>query len=281
MHAEKANKQGQAEHREANHKDAEQDGPGLRSGAQKELQRSELEENQRMLGALSAGVMHDMRAPLGALQMQAQVLQRLLEKEGVHGHHARIATIIELARQAMDMAELYLQLLRGNAPVLVPLDLHRAASQVLTMLKSTLITHQITYTLETASGAGLALADEPRCKRILFNLIDNAIRATPPGGAIRIVISGQGNTRRIAVTDTGCGMEPHILARVFDFGFTTRQTGHGVGLAACRQNAADMHGSLTAVSAPGQGSTFTLVLPACHCPPGPDHACGASPQNAR
>ena len=114
------------------------------------------------------------------------------------------------------------------------------------------------------------LLDRHRMLQILVNLIGNSKQAL--GGlelpqptitlAARLVVVEQGQLLRITVADTGEGIAPENLTRIFAHGFTTRKTGHGFGLHSCVLAAQEMGGSLAAYSpGAGQGAVFTLDIP--------------------
>jgi signal transduction histidine kinase len=116
-------------------------------------------------------------------------------------------------------------------------------------------------------------ADGEKLQQIVLNLMSNAVKFTEPGGriALRCLASAEdgrlGATVRVQVSDTGIGIDPDQLERVFepfvqiDASLTRTREGTGLGLAISRDLARGMGGELSAESAPGGGSTFTLVLP--------------------
>lgn len=105
--------------------------------------------------------------------------------------------------------------------------------------------------------------NKDRFCNILFNLIDNAQHATPDDNQINIVLAQTGNMMSISVADTGCGMtEEFIRERLFKpFDSTKGNAGMGIGAYDARHFAQDHNGSLTVQSEPGEGTTFTLLLP--------------------
>ena len=109
--------------------------------------------------------------------------------------------------------------------------------------------------------------DRYKTLEVLVNLIQNARQAMeearPDVHQLTLRISATDETHvRLEVQDTGCGIEPADLRRIFDHGYTTKPSGHGFGLHSAANAATEMHGSLTARSdGPGTGATFTLELP--------------------
>ena len=113
-----------------------------------------------------------------------------------------------------------------------------------------------------------ALADPLRLEQALTNLISNALKFTPPGGAIRITAHREQDTVQIDVSDTGVGIKHTALDDIFNRFYRTPDainagvTGSGLGLAIARAMIETQHGQLTVTSALGEGSTFTITLPA-------------------
>jgi signal transduction histidine kinase len=110
-------------------------------------------------------------------------------------------------------------------------------------------------------------ADREKLEQVLLNLLSNAIKFTEPAGQVAVSCEAAGDRVLLRVRDTGIGIAPDELARVFeafvqvDARFTRTQEGTGLGLAISRDLARGMGGDLTAESRPGVGSTFTLALP--------------------
>jgi two-component system, NtrC family, sensor kinase len=98
---------------------------------------------------------------------------------------------------------------------------------------------------------------------VFMNLLVNAIQAIADRGTIRIRIGVEGSQVRVDVEDTGSGVAPAHLARIFDPGFTTKGVGvgTGLGLAICHQIVTAHAGTISVASEPGAGSTFTVRLP--------------------
>jgi signal transduction histidine kinase len=126
----------------------------------------------------------------------------------------------------------------------------------------------LAYVLGACPSEMAARADRDKLQQVLLNLLSNAIKFTEPGGEIRVACAARGAEVAISVADTGIGIAADKLSSVFepfvqaDQRLTRPHEGVGLGLAISRDLARGMGGDLTAESAPGAGSTFTLVLPA-------------------
>ena len=109
--------------------------------------------------------------------------------------------------------------------------------------------------------AGLAVVDPAQLRQALDNLVRNAIDATPAGGRVDVSVRAAGAGCVIEVSDTGRGIEPDHLPKVFDLYFTTKPDGTGVGLAVTQQIVSAHGGTIEVDSRPGAGAAFTLRLP--------------------
>jgi signal transduction histidine kinase len=111
-------------------------------------------------------------------------------------------------------------------------------------------------------------ADQSRVEQIVMNLLSNALKYTPTGGRIDLTVGGDGRMGRLTVADTGAGMSPHMIERVFDLFFQGERTldraggGLGIGLTLVRR-LVEMHGGTVEAHSGGlgQGSEFVVRLP--------------------
>jgi signal transduction histidine kinase len=126
-----------------------------------------------------------------------------------------------------------------------------------------------------------ARVNPAQIQQVLLNLLINARQSMPEGGTVRVRLGLDGSGRRaeLSVADGGMGIAPGDLRRIFEPFYSTKtgpdsagQGGTGLGLSVCRDIVEAHHGRLRAESRLGQGSTFTLILPACPCPPAADAA---------
>jgi len=157
------------------------------------------------------------------------------------------------------------------------IDLREIIDNAVEELELTARDNNLTITIVDTPQLPSIYADAVRIQQVLRNLINNALRFTPSGGEITITASVQENTYEdiskeharvvvLQVSDTGCGIAPEFLERIFDRfyqvpGSTMSRKGQGLGLAIVKM-IVELHGGLIQVeSTPGQGSTFTCILP--------------------
>ena len=122
----------------------------------------------------------------------------------------------------------------------------------------------ITALVQAPSGARF-FSDRRKLQRILGNLLDNAIKFTPPGGTITITVNGNAKEVSIGIKDTGVGISNEDTSRIFEKFFradkSRSEAGSGLGLSLARAFAYSLGGSITVTSTPAEGSLFEVTLP--------------------
>jgi len=210
----------------------------------------------RELEQLGAQLSHELRNPLGAIK----TLVQLSARDAADERSRERLQVAEAEVERMDgILREYLSFSRPFARLRPePVALGALADEVLLLLGA------------QAASAGVALRRhgearlevDPGClKEALFNLVANALAATPAGGTVGVEIAELDGRVRLAVRDTGRGMPREVLERVGTPFFTTREEGTGLGVALARAAFLQHGGSLEYASAEGQGTTATAVLP--------------------
>ena len=122
--------------------------------------------------------------------------------------------------------------------------------------------HRVQLRLRKPDRPLVALVDERLLKQALLNLMINAIQAMPEGGGEVLLSAARGDGRAVLeVTDTGRGMSPETLGRIFQAYYSTKPGGTGLGLAIAKRVAEEHGGHITATSEAGKGSMFRIELP--------------------
>ena len=227
-----------------------------------------------------ADASHELRTPLTSLEGLSEMLLIGADR-GDSGTVQRTARSIhsELGRMARLVADLLtLSRLDSAAPMtFVPVDVGRLLDDLAGQMAPLAEARQINLTV-TCQGAVVVQAEPDRLKQVVLNLVDNALRYTPPGGQIALsaMPDEAARTVRIQVRDTGPGIAPEDLPHIFDRFYRgdpsrARATGNtGLGLAIARAIVEAHHGKIEVQSTPGAGATFTVSLPVAPATPTTD-----------
>jgi signal transduction histidine kinase len=225
------------------------------------------------LGVLAGGVFHELNNALTPILNYAKL--GLRNPDPAYRERA-LTQIVDAAQRATTITRGMLGLSRpGNGlNHREPIDLARLAEEVVRLVKKDMARHRVRLDVKTA-GRPYARVNPAQIQQVLLNLLINARQAMPEGGTVRLLLGLDTTGRRaeLSVIDTGVGIAPQHLRRIFEPFYSTKngpddtgQGGTGLGLAVCRDIVEAHHGRLRAQSRLGQGSTFTLILPACPAP---------------
>jgi PAS domain S-box-containing protein len=230
------------------------------------------------VGVLAGGIAHDFNNILTAVMGNLALAQLDVPSDSPVGASLRSAE--KAALRARDLTQQLLTFAKGGEPV-------RAAVQLDTIIREmtafALHGSRVRPRYDMAPDLWPADADKGQIGRVVQNLVINAVQAMPQGGNLDIVVRNDphdgasqpglapGDYIQIAISDTGEGIKPEHLARIFDPYFTTKQTGTGLGLAAVYSIVKKHRGHIEVDSQPGDGTTFRIWLPALRDrPTGPD-----------
>jgi signal transduction histidine kinase len=241
----------------------------------------ELETSQRLVarasrlsavGTLAAGVAHEIRNPLVAVQTFLQLLpERLHDDEFVNAF--RRLSLGEIGRIGRLIEEL-LHLTRSPVHAPEPCAVRPLVEDVLTLLEPQARRAGVRFRV-TDEGVAPVAADTGRLKQVFMNLLLNAVQASPPGGTVAVTVrsgeltDGRGGCR-VEVEDNGPGIPAERRDDVFTPFFTTKDTGSGLGLAVAHQVVTEHGGEITFTSDGETGTTFVVTLPVLE-----DAACSA------
>ena len=237
-----------------------------------------LKKNLESLGEMSAGLAHEFKNAIAALHGYVQLLQNLeLDEKGA----GVAASLLGEVRNLSEMVTSFLNFARPQPLQLEEVDVNKLIAecagelrQLFTQLRVELV---ITGTVNTgtagvppAAAAAVIHADERMLRQALLNLIRNAAEAIPDSQTNRRVEVSTSTARdqagkewaRIEIKDTGEGIAPADLQRIFIPFFTTKTSGHGVGLALAHRVITQHGGTLTAANSKDGGAVFTVCLPA-------------------
>jgi two-component system sensor histidine kinase HydH len=218
------------------------------------------------MGELASTVAHEVRNPLNAVGMTAQRLRREFlgtVPEGVPARSEAEELLSIMASETQRIERIVQQFLDyARPPRLAPQSVDLGALVEDAAGRARPLAEARGVRLEAvAPGVGTAVVDPAQLRQALDNLVRNAVEATPAGGLVRLAARREAGGHAIEVADTGRGIGPDELPRIFDLYFTTKPEGTGVGLAVTQQIVTAHGGTIEVGSRPGEGTTMTVRLP--------------------
>lgn len=217
------------------------------------------------MGEMVGRIAHEIRNPLGSIELFASMLRRDLKHEpGLRSYAEHISSSVQL------MDRLLSNLLLYTKPDCPHAEWHETETLILDAL--TLAAHAIARTridirLQVDPAASRIWCDAGQLKQVLLNLILNGVHAMPGGGALTLSAVPTDEqppgvpSLRLSVADTGVGIPAPLRSRIFDPFFTTKDDGTGLGLAIVHAIVEAHRGRIDVESTTGQGTTFTMVFP--------------------
>jgi signal transduction histidine kinase len=217
------------------------------------------------MGEMVARIAHEIRNPLGSIELFASMLRRdLTQEETLRSYAGHISSAVQL------MDRLLSNLLLYTKPDCSKSAWHETEGMILdtlTLAAHAIANQRLDIRMEVESTASRLWCDAGQLKQALLNLVLNAVQAMPDGGTLAIRADARESTQtgtpqiRLTVSDTGVGISAVHRARVFDPFFTTKEEGSGLGLAIVHAIVEGHRGHIDVDSAPGRGTIFTIVLP--------------------
>lgn len=238
-----------------------------------ERTQAELVRSEKLvsLGRLSAGVAHEIRNPLSAMQGAMVHLQRRRPDDPLISEYGKIVCE-EIERLNRFVTE-FLYFARQAPPKPAPTDLNALVKAVQTLFQAEAAKRDIRFHDLLDPTLPLLLLDPHQMEQVLVNLLINAMDALPQGGYVTFSTSwqrpgpGQAGQVRLGLEDNGVGMTPEQQASIFDPFFTTKDDGTGLGLTLSLGIVQGHGGELEVQSRPGQGTTVIIKLPYRPAPP--------------
>ena len=223
------------------------------------------------LGALAAGLAHEIKNPLGGIKGAAQLLEREFPDNEDLREYIRVM-LKEVQRVNVIVEEL-LALASPGRLKLSKVNLHRVLSDILLLQKSASDGQEIYLQQYFDPSIPPILADEALLTQLFLNLIRNAMEAVGKGGVVKVTSriladysmtqKGERRARMVAidVSDNGPGMAAEVLENMFTPFFTTKSQGTGLGLAICQKIVSEHRGMIRVDSGPDRGTVFTVMIP--------------------
>ena len=239
---------------------------------------AQLRQAQKMeaIGTLAGGIAHDFNNMLSAIMGFTELTQHMVSQDGAAWNN--LQQVMLASRRAKDLVQQILTFSRQNDQEHRPVQVHDIVQEALQLLRASLPT-TIAIDYQSMAKDDVVLANSTQLHQVLINICANAEYAMrDTGGVLAVHLDAidtdgpllldqatlpPGPYIRLSIRDTGCGMEPDVLNRIFEPFYTTKPLGKGtgMGLAVAHGIIAEHHGAITVESTLGEGSTFTLYLP--------------------
>lgn len=234
-----------------------------------------LQQARRMetVGALASGIAHNFNNIVGAILGYTEMAEAQVGPEGKAARNLR--EIRRAGERARDLIGQILAYGRRRAAPRRPVDMHALVAEAASLLRASL-PPTVTLTVDQSDGTAMVAGEAAQIQQVILNLCNNAAQAMDGTGRVGIetelhdVVQGQelshgsllpGRYVRIAVSDSGRGIDAETLDHIFEPFFTMREHGNGLGLATVREIVQEHGGAIDVWSQPGEGSRFAVWLP--------------------
>jgi signal transduction histidine kinase len=222
-------------------------------------------EKLSALGRLAAGVAHDVRNPLHSIGLTLQHLSETARPEADQRRAEfdnAIGTIRGEIRRLDHLVGNFLRFAKSERHARRPVDLGELLRDTVGLVEKEAERRGVRIDLDAATGLPAVPADAEAIRSTLLNLILNSFEAMPDGGTLSLALQPDGDEVVLDVTDTGEGISEEDQEHVFDFAYTTREGGNGLGLAMVHHCVVEEHGGgVSLESRTGEGTRVRVTLP--------------------
>jgi signal transduction histidine kinase len=211
------------------------------------------------LGRLSAGIAHEVKNPLNATMIHLELLKMQLGNAPAAMDHVKV--IAAQVRRLDEVVQGFLKFTRPEDLKLQPVSLASVIHELMPIIAAEAEKSAVEVRVECPSNLPMVTADPGMLEQAFLNLALNACQAMPKGGRLRIAAAARPSRRvEVLFEDTGVGIPPENLERIFELYFTTKEHGTGIGLSMVFRTIQLHDGEIEVQSVPGRGTTFRVML---------------------
>ena len=216
------------------------------------------------VGTLTSGIAHELNNPLNNISLTAETLLDDFEDTDEEQKKKLLEDIFTQVQRASATVRNLLDFTRKDHPVFTPVSIRDLLEASVKLVGNELALAGVEVELEVPVDLPRVNGNPRNLEQVFLNLFLNAMEAMPDGGTLRITATHADGSVRVAVRDTGSGINPEHLDKIFEPFFTTKEAGEGTGLGlSVSYSIVEKHGGrLEVESQMGQGTTFTVTLPA-------------------
>ncbi len=253
----------------------------LRDVTKDRMQEASAIESERLnaVKLLAAGVAHEIGNPLNALNIHLQLLDRDLHavRDDIESENGaprvdvlvdemkNFQELVDVARNEVSRLDLiitqFLRAIRPTKPKMARVQIQKLLEEALTLLRHEVTNRGIEIEIVCPTAVPEINVDKDQVKQAFFNLIKNAFQAMPDGGSLQISLGCSDQFLEVAFQDTGVGIDPDDLGRIFEPYHTTKSTGSGLGLMVVQRIVQEHGGHIELKSKQNEGTRFTIYLP--------------------
>lgn len=237
------------------------------------------------LGRLTAGIAHEVKNPLNAMMIHLELLRTKIRRgmtvpsppavaagslglaeaprsSAEAGAIEHVEIIESEIRRLDEVVQGFLKFTRPEDLRLQPVSVRAIAEEILPLIEPEAKANNVRVIVDIPTGVPQVNGDASMLRQAFLNLAINACQAMPGGGTLRLTAAAQPHGRvEVRVEDTGVGIPPENLGRIFDLYFTTKERGSGIGLSMVFRIVQMHDGEVEVQSTPGRGTTFRVLLP--------------------
>ncbi len=229
-----------------------------------EAARRQIGQSEKMasIGRLAAGVAHEINNPLTGVLTYAHMLRKKKDQDAQQKEDLDV--VIRETSRVRDIVRGLLDFARQSPVNMEPLDVNEVIRQTMLLLRNQKEFRKVVIEEELAQAMPPLRGDQNQLQQVFLNLALNACEAMPGGGTLSVATSAGAGKIDVSISDTGCGINPEGLGKIFDPFYTTKPVGKGTGLGlSVSYGIIEQHqGHIEVESQVGKGTTFTVILPA-------------------
>lgn len=217
------------------------------------------------IAVLAGALAHEIKNPLSTIGLNLELMAEELDPPASPRDHRVLTKVRNVQRECehlQEILEAFLRFAKAGEPELEAADLNEVVREFIDFFRPTAAAAEIDVSPHLAADLPAVRLDKGLMRQVLLNLALNAKQAMPAGGLLEIQTAVCGDRVELRVIDSGCGMDEGTLGRMWQAFFSRRPGGSGLGLPTARRIVEAHGGTIACESAVGQGTRFTIVLPA-------------------
>ncbi len=223
------------------------------------FQRMRLLDRLSALGALSAGIAHEIRNPLGGVSGAVEILDSMTGPDDER--HEFVGIVKKEISRVSTIVSRQLDLVRTNPPEPAPCDVVRVVESVIALVRKQAEDQGVAVELHIGSEIPVIEVDEQGLRQAILNLLINGVQAMPQGGSVTVTVRAESGRVSVVVEDQGPGLSDEALEHAFDPFYSTKREGVGLGLSIAFQIIDQLGGDLRAENRADGGARFKLEIP--------------------